>query len=312
MESGFNPHARSPKGAMGLMQLMPGTARDLGVSNARGTSRKNIRGGVQYPGQLMAQFRNDVRLATGGLQRRPQRRAEVRRRPLHRNQVCGARRDPVPTLQASPAHQALSRQPPLRVIFRPTATKKAVVPMTLRPQTQVTTVVFAPLHRLAACSPSGLQHLSRIQRQKSAWRRHKEAYLSNGLVLLRRDAAGGIHQAPARRTMRAAYLGILLLAAIFRRLPYGLWRHFKSGLRRNVPSQAIAQGIHQHHDPSCRPTSSWAMAAGCTLDQTTRGSSRRNIEPGAPVSKTQGQHRREPSSCTSKSPSPRHARHRAC
>lgn len=62
-ESGFNPHARSPKGAMGLMQLMPGTARDLGVGNAREPAQ-NIRGGVQYLAQLMAQFRNDVRLAT--------------------------------------------------------------------------------------------------------------------------------------------------------------------------------------------------------------------------------------------------------
>jgi GDPmannose 4,6-dehydratase len=62
-ESAFNPRARSPKGAAGLMQLMPGTARDLGVADAHVPS-ENIRGGVQYLAQLLAQFRNDVRLAT--------------------------------------------------------------------------------------------------------------------------------------------------------------------------------------------------------------------------------------------------------
>lgn len=62
-ESAFNPRARSPKGAVGLMQLMPGTARDLGVADAR-VPAQNIRGGVQYLAQLMTQFRNDVRLAT--------------------------------------------------------------------------------------------------------------------------------------------------------------------------------------------------------------------------------------------------------
>ena len=62
-ESAFNPRVRSPKGAAGLMQLMPGTARELGVADVYVPS-ENIRGGVQYLAQLMAQFRNDVRLAT--------------------------------------------------------------------------------------------------------------------------------------------------------------------------------------------------------------------------------------------------------
>lgn len=62
-ESGFNPRARSSKGATGLMQLMPGTARMLGVADAR-QPKDNIRGGAQYLAELLARFGNDTHLAT--------------------------------------------------------------------------------------------------------------------------------------------------------------------------------------------------------------------------------------------------------
>ena len=70
-ESGFNARARSPKGAIGLMQLMPGTARMLGVTNAHIPSH-NIRGGVQYLADLLAQFKNDVVLATAAYNAGPE------------------------------------------------------------------------------------------------------------------------------------------------------------------------------------------------------------------------------------------------
>jgi soluble lytic murein transglycosylase-like protein len=61
-ESAFNPNAVSVKGAQGLMQLMPGTASDLGVANPFNASQ-NIRGGAQYLGALLKQFNGNERLA---------------------------------------------------------------------------------------------------------------------------------------------------------------------------------------------------------------------------------------------------------
>jgi soluble lytic murein transglycosylase-like protein len=61
-ESNFNPRAVSSKGAMGLMQLMPATARELGVSDPFHPA-DNIRGGVTYLARLLAKYDNNVELA---------------------------------------------------------------------------------------------------------------------------------------------------------------------------------------------------------------------------------------------------------
>ncbi len=70
-ESNFNARARSQKGAMGLMQLMPATARMLGVTEPH-TPGHNIVGGAQYLAGLLARFQNDVVLATAAYNAGPE------------------------------------------------------------------------------------------------------------------------------------------------------------------------------------------------------------------------------------------------
>lgn len=66
-ESAYNPDARSPAGAVGLMQLMPDTARRYGVrAEDRTDPAESIKGGARYLRDLLKMFDSNLRLAVAG------------------------------------------------------------------------------------------------------------------------------------------------------------------------------------------------------------------------------------------------------
>lgn len=82
-ESGGNAKAVSPKGARGLMQLMPGTADQLGVKNSFDAA-ENVDGGVRYLMQLLQQFNYDVAKALAAYNAGPQRVTQYHGVPPYR------------------------------------------------------------------------------------------------------------------------------------------------------------------------------------------------------------------------------------
>ena len=70
-ESNYDPRATSPKGAGGLMQLMPDTAREMGVTDVY-DPQSNIQGGAKYLKRMMTLFGNDIALAVAAYNAGPQ------------------------------------------------------------------------------------------------------------------------------------------------------------------------------------------------------------------------------------------------
>jgi soluble lytic murein transglycosylase-like protein len=107
VESAYNPYAVSPKGAQGLMQLMPATAAALGVINPFNPF-ENIKAGIRYLRQLLDRFNNDEVLALAAYNAGPQAVAkygekvppyrETRNYVTKVNQIAGAPAKAVPQI----------------------------------------------------------------------------------------------------------------------------------------------------------------------------------------------------------------------
>lgn len=124
-ESDFNTRAVSPKGAQGLMQLMPGTASQLGVPNTF-DPQANVEGGTKYLRELLERYNFDLVKALAAYNAGPQRVEQFGGVPPYHETRAYVARVVKDFNKKKLAQQKAAQKTPTRLTGTPTKTPKAV------------------------------------------------------------------------------------------------------------------------------------------------------------------------------------------